>query len=208
MSSADPRIESAIRDHLAPVLRGDGFSGSGRTFRRTVDGWIHVVGVQGSRYGGEFAVNLALQPTSIPDVRGNTPDPEKITEELCEFRRRMSESEARQDMWWKHESTAESMGAALREAARTYETWGRTLLNEATAASSDLNAISPSAFAAGAFNFQGFGSTKCRMAFSLARLRMVQGLKAEARAFAVHALNEVGNATILKAEILAFLEGV
>lgn len=206
MSSAVPRIESAIRDHLAPVLRADGFMGSGRIFRRTIDGWIHVVGVQGSRSGGEFAVNLALQPTSIPDVRGNTPDPKKITEELCEFRRRMSESEASQDMWWKHKSTPESMAAAVREATRTYEMRGRTLLNEATSASSDLNAISSSAFTAGTFNFQGFGSTMCRMAFSLARLRMVQGLKSEARAFAVHALNNVGGASILKAEIQAFLE--
>src|SRR5262249_53569414 len=119
-SSAAPRLESAIRQHLAPQLRADGFAGSGRTFRRVVGGWIHVVSVQGSRYGGSFAVNLAVHPIGIPDLRGNTPDPKVITEELCEFRRRLSGSEDRHDMWWKHDSTTEGMGAAMREATAIY----------------------------------------------------------------------------------------
>lgn len=199
-------MESAIREHFAPVLREDGFAGSGRTFRRVVGGWIHVVSVQGSRYGGEFAVNLALQPTTIPDALGKTPDLKKITEDICEFRRRLSDSVARQDMWWKHDSTEQGMAAAVCEAAGTYRRTGRALLNDATAESSELNTLAPSTFAAGAFNFQGFGSTESRMAFALARLRRVHGLEADAHAFAIHALSQAGNASALKAQIRAFME--
>ena len=205
MNTATPRIESAIRDHLAPILRADGFSGSGRTFRRVVGDWIHVVNVQGSRYGGQFAVNLAVQPTAIPDVRGNTPDPKKITEELCEFRRRMSESEARQDKWWKHAPTAESMTEAMREAAAMYIQVGRRLLDGATTEDADLNTVSPAAFAGGNFNFLGFGSTECRMALALARLRRVQDQLTESQAFAAYALETVGSAAMLKAKIQALL---
>jgi hypothetical protein len=205
MSTATPRIESAIREHLAPVLRADGFAGSGRTFRRVVGEWIHVVNVQGSRYGGQFAVNLAVHPTTIPDVRGGAPDPKKITEELCEFRRRMSESEARQDKWWKHDSTAESMASAVHDAATTYVQVGRRLLDKATAEDADLNTISPAAFAEGNFNFFGLGSTECRMALALASLRKAQGRLAESQAFAAHALQTVGSAAFLKAKIQALL---
>ena len=95
------RLESALRAYLVPVLREDGFSGSGRTFRRTRDGWVHVVNVQGSCRGGQFAINLGLQPLAVFHVLGELPDPKKITEPLCEFRRRLSDSG--EDRWWTHE---------------------------------------------------------------------------------------------------------
>lgn len=206
MNASAPRLESAVRDHLAPFLRSDGFSGSGRTFRRKVGEWIHVVNVQGSRYGGQFAVNLAVHPIAIPDMRGDAPDPKKITEELCEFRRRMSDSEARQDKWWKHEMTTESMAAAVRDAAETYTRTGRKLLNEATAENADLNIVTPEAFSAGRFNFLGFGSTECRMALALARLRRTQGLLAQSQAFAALAIEHAGSASFVKALAQALIE--
>lgn len=55
MITATPRLETAIREHLAPVLRADGFRGTGRSFRRVVNGWVQVVNVRGSRYGDQFA---------------------------------------------------------------------------------------------------------------------------------------------------------
>jgi len=205
MITVASRIETAIREHLAPVLRADGFAGSGRTFRRVVGDWIQVVNVQGSRYGGQFAVNLGLQPSCIPDVKGNVPNPKKITVDLCEFRRRMSDSTSREDKWWKHDATDASTAAAVLDAARTYSQTGRSLLAEATADSADLNMVSVGGFAAGKFDFLGFGSAQCRMAFAMARLRKAQGLSAEAREFANHALACVGTASLLRAEIEAFL---
>ena len=114
MNAAVPKLETAIRAVLVPQLREDGFAGSGRTFRRAVNGCVQVVNVQGSRYGGRFAINLGLQPLAIPDVTGVFPDPRKISEPGCEFRRRLSSTGA--DQWWIHDSLAESMLAAPRDA--------------------------------------------------------------------------------------------
>jgi hypothetical protein len=150
-------------------------------------------------------VNLAVHPLAIPDVRGAAPDPKKITEELCEFRRRMSESTARQDKWWEHDSTAEGMAAAVQAATEVYLRAGRQQLDLATAEDADLNTVSQQAFAERRFNFVGFGSTECRMALALARLRNSKGMLAESRAFAAYALQKVSSASGLRAEIQALL---
>src|SRR5262249_40204830 len=125
MNSAKHRLEASIRTHLAPVLRADGFMGTGRYFRQTAEGLIQVVQVQGSQYGGKFAINLAIHPVTVPDVLGGRPDPDAIKVELCEFRRRLTESGS--DQWWEHEPTKESMDAAIEKAAAVYSTIGRRL---------------------------------------------------------------------------------
>jgi Domain of unknown function (DUF4304) len=201
MNTTAPRLEAAIKEHLAPELRADGFLGSGRTYRRALNGWLQVVNVQGSRYGGSFAINLAVHPLAIPDLRGNDPDPKKITEELCEFRRRLSETEGRSDTWWKHDNTAESMSAAMRAAAATYIQFGRPLLGKVTAESADLNTACAENLASHSFNFGGFGSTETRMALALARLRESQGKTKEASEFAEYGLSTAGSATIIRNEL-------
>jgi hypothetical protein len=185
-----PRLESSIRGHLSPVLKSDGFLGSGRTFRRLTGDFIHVVNVQGSRYGGMFAVNLGIQPRYIPDENGNSPDAAKIEEVLCTFRRRLSE--AGSDQWWKHEQSKESMDAAVRAAASVYTTAGRRLFSELSGPESPLHKVTPAQFEAGHYSFSGFSSTKVRMARSLALMRQSVGNLADARAFARIALANLG----------------
>lgn len=128
-----------------------------------------------------------------------------MTEELCEFRRRLSDSTARQDRWWKHDSTADSMAQAVRNAADTFTDTGRHWLEQAVRSGSDLNTVSAESFAAGRYNFFGFGSTVCRMALALARLRAAQGEIDESRAFALLGIIEAGSATLLKCELEALL---
>jgi len=196
-----PRLESSIKDHLSPALKSDGFFGSGRTFRRISGDYIHVVNVQGSRYGGMFAVNLGIQPRCIPDVLGNSPDATKIREELCEFRRRLSETMS--DQWWDHEGSKESMDAAVRAAASVYSTSGRRLFSELSGPESPLHKITPTQFEAGHHSFSGFRSTKVRMARSLALMRQSVGNLADASAFARIALANLGGAHALRAELEA-----
>ncbi|MFG6414594.1 DUF4304 domain-containing protein [Roseateles sp. DC23W] len=188
-----------MRDHLVPSLRADGFGGSGRTFRRVRHGWVHVVSVQGSRHGGQFAINLGLQPLSVFHVLGELPDPKKITEPLCEFRRRLSRDDA--DQWWIHEPTIESMNAAVQAANAIYETAGREMLSHVCRPESPFDLVSPGAFAAGDFDFRGFGSTKVRMALVLARLRRAQGRFAESARFAAIGLAGIGTAVALRHEL-------
>lgn len=194
-----PRLELALKEHLAPYLREDGFSGSGRTFRRLRDGWLQVVGVQGSRYGGQFAINLGLQPLSVVHVLGELPDPKKITDSLCEFRRRLAVDGS--DQWWSHGQSQESMNMAVKQAAAVYATTGRHLLAAVSGPQSPFESISPAAFAQSTESFLGFGSTQVRMALVLARLRREQDRKLESAAFAEIGLGGVGSAVGLRREL-------
>ena len=85
-----PAFRERLKIKLAPLLRGHGFSGSGVNFRRHVGDVIQVLNIQGSRYGGSCCVNLAVHLTFLPTVLGDAPDPKKITESLCEFRKRLA----------------------------------------------------------------------------------------------------------------------
>ena len=197
MSKATPRLESAVRDHLAPLLRDDGFVGSSRTFRRIVSDLIQVIQVQGARHGGRFAINLGIQPTSIPDVSGNPPDATRIKVELCEFRRRLSETGS--DQWWDHDGTRDSMSAAVQNAASLYAVTGRSLFTALSGPASPLHTVTPVQFETGQYGFSGFSSTKVRMARSLALMRQSQGNLADAGDFARIALANLGAASALRA---------
>jgi hypothetical protein len=197
--TAAPRLATAIRTHLAPCLGADGFAGSGSKYRRVVDGWVQVVSVQGARGGGSFAVNLALQPLAAPDILGNPPDQKRITEELCEFRRRLSEGGS--DQWWKHDGTEGGMNAAALAAALVYVNVGRPLLARVSGPNAPLNAVTAEEFDKGAYDFSGFGSTKGRMALILARLRRSQGRANDSAAFARVGLSQLGSAVALRREL-------
>lgn len=161
--------------------------------------WVQVLSVQGSRQGGSFAVNLAVHPLAIPDVMGNKPDPKKITEELCEFRRRLSESNA--DQWWKYDVSEESLLSAVREAVAVYRRIGSELFQRASNPHSGLHAVLAADFSTGAYDSAGFGSTKVRMALALARLRKSESNLEQAKAFAAYGLMHVGGATLLRREL-------
>jgi hypothetical protein len=193
-----PRLESAIRAAFAPLLRNDGFAGSGRRFYKCSGPWIQIITVQGSRYGGSFAVNLGIHFASAPDVGGNQPDPKKMNEAHCEFRRRLSESDA--DMWWKHEADQASMLSAVQSAASMYSRLGPRYFELACAA---LNAVTPEALASGNYDLQGFGSTKVRLGLALSRIRKLEGSADDSRGFAVYALEHAGSAGFLKTELQA-----
>jgi hypothetical protein len=194
-----PKLETAIRTHLAPILRSDGFAGAGRTFRRVLWDWVQVINVQSSRSVGSFAVNLAVHPLALPDLRGNQPDPKKINEELCEFRRRLSDKNT--DQWWKYENTEASMIKAVSEAGEVYINFGRPLLARVSGPDAAMNIVVAADFAEGRFDFGGFGSTRARMALALSRLRRTQGRVSEAVSFATLGLANVGSAVALRREL-------
>jgi hypothetical protein len=161
-----------------------------------VGGWIQVVNVQGSRFGGQFAVNLATQPLRIPDVLGGTSDPSVITQELCEFRGRLSAFGT--DQWWSHDATTESMDAAVASAAAVYLERGRSILGKLAAPDSPLELVTAANLASGNFNFFSLESTLVRMCLALARLRKVQGRVAESQDFARLGLSNLGRAETLR----------
>jgi hypothetical protein len=192
------RIETIIKVHLAPTLRAEGFTGSGRTFRRIRNGQIHVVNIQGSSYGGQFAINLAIQPIAIPDVLGNEPDSKKIVERVCEFRRRLSESGA--DQWWSYDDLA-SLEQAMSDATKVYEEYGRPAFEAMSMLPSPLDTITVEQLAEGPLGLNGFGTTNVRLALILARLREAEGRIFDAVSFAVYGLEHAIKAFGLRSEL-------
>lgn len=201
MTEATPRLETAIREHLAPLLRADGFKGSGRRFHRTVGPWIEVLTVQGSRWGASFCVNLAIHYAAAPDVVGAPCEPGKMTEAHCEFRRRLAE--ANTDQWWEHGADAASMSTAVRAAAELYVRKGRDYFSQARRA---LEELTPLDLVDGRFDLCGFGSTATRTGLALARIRQIEGNTEASRGFARFALENIGSAVALKRELRALAE--
>ncbi len=197
-STAQPRLESAIRKGLAPVLRADGFKGSGRRFHKEVGPWLQVLTVQGSKWSGSFAVNLGIHHTREPDAIGNPVCPGKMTEASCEFQRRLSEDKT--DQWWDYEANEEAMLAAVCSVSDLYIRRGREYFSSAIKA---LDSITPESLVAGAFDFQGFGTTKVRLGLALARIRKIEGKGEQSRAFAAYGLAHLGSASALRAELTA-----
>jgi hypothetical protein len=143
-------------------------------------------------------VNLGLHFASAPDPAGDPPDPKRMNEAHCEFRRRLSESNA--DMWWKHETNQASMLAAVESAAAVYAGHGRTYFDLAITA---LTSLTPEALASGNYDLQGFGTTKVRLGLALARIRKLEGRTQESRGFASFGVQHAGSAGFLKPELLA-----
>jgi hypothetical protein len=192
------RIETIIKAHFAPTLRAEGFTGSGRTFRRTRNGQIHVVNIQGSSYGGQFAINLAIQPIAIPDGLGNPPDSKRIVERACEFRKRLSESGA--DQWWSYDDLA-SLEQAMNDARKVYETYGRTAFESMSMPHSPLDTITVEQLAKAPLDLNGLWTSNVRLALILARLREAEGRIFDAVSFAVYGLDHATKAFGLRSEL-------
>jgi hypothetical protein len=135
----------------------------------------------------------------VSDVLGNPPHQKKITEELCEFRRRLSETNS--DQWWKHDGTEDSMNAAALAAAGVYVKFGRPVLERVSGSNASLNVVTADEFERGLFDFYGFSSTKVRMALTLARIRRSQGRASDSAAFARVGLAHLGSAVALRREL-------
>jgi Domain of unknown function (DUF4304) len=200
-------LAKAIQSQFAPTLRRDGFSGTSKRYWRVLGGQCHVVEVQGSRYGGKFAVNMGIQPLSVPLRSGGAPEPKCIRDVDCLFRRRLAVQ--RGDQWWDYQPSQLSMDAAARDACAVYEQVGRGQLEFLAQPNSPIDTLTPEAFAAGTFDFKGFGNTVVLTAWALAHMRKATGKNADARGFAEIALKEIGDGlggSSLKAELRKLLE--
>ena len=94
------RFRHLLKRDFFPLIRADGFKGSGTTFRRVNDHRIDIINVQGSRYGGKCCVNVATHYLFLPSEGGSEiTDQEKFKEYHCTFRDRLHEP-TEGDHWW------------------------------------------------------------------------------------------------------------
>lgn len=78
-----------LGQRLFPVLRGQGFQGSGQTLRRIDGPLIHVFNVQGASGGKACYLNLGAHLAFLPAEGGGAVAPEALEESYCVFRDRM-----------------------------------------------------------------------------------------------------------------------
>src|ERR1043166_3138653 len=123
MTAGSPSLAKAMQAKFAPSLRRDGFSGTGQRYFRVVGGQCQIVEAQGSRSGGKFAINLGIQPISGPFRSGHVPEPKRMREMECMFRRRLAAQEG--DQWWDYEPNQASIDMAVSEACAVYEKVGK-----------------------------------------------------------------------------------
>lgn len=202
-------MAKAMQAKFAPSLRRDGFSGTGQRYFRAVGGQCQIVEAQGRRSGGKFAINMGIQPISVPLCSGDVPDPKRMREMECMFRRRLAAQKG--DQWWDYESNQASIDMAVSEACAVYEQVDKHQLDGMAEPTSSINTVTAEAFAARAFDFNGFGNTGIMMAWTLAQMRKATGNNAEAGEFARVALEEIGDGaggSGLKAKLRALLAAV
>lgn len=78
-----------LTQHLFPVLKAEGFQGSGQTLRRIDGPVIHVFNVQGASGGKACYLNLGAHLDFLPPEGGSPVAPDALEESHCVFRDRL-----------------------------------------------------------------------------------------------------------------------
>ena len=78
----------ALSKQFYPILREEGFKGSGNTLRRINDPVVHVFNVQGSLSGNRFYLNLGAHLLFLPNPGGVFPTAKTLKEYQCLFHER------------------------------------------------------------------------------------------------------------------------
>lgn len=199
-----PNLSDAIRRLLAPTLRADGFTGSGRNFRRNHTDWIIVLSVETSRSGSAFALNVGFQPKFAPDSLGKEVDPKKIKVQLCEFRRRVFTPDI--DVWWQFEADLESMDSALRSAADAYVQQVRPLTRALCGEQSPFAVVELDRFSVEALGFGQFDTNEGRLALAISRYHYSRDNWLRAQEFAKLGLQYVGISVGLQRDLENLIE--
>jgi hypothetical protein len=200
-----------VRDHFfetlrvgfAPLLRSEGFRGSGRTFRRTRGEFLHIVNIQGSRHGDRCSVNLGVHLSFLPLLGGGGPlDPARIRECECEFRARLV-LPGESDRWWPYGTVEEDSTASARDLIDLYSSEGRKHFERASAFPEPFASITPEDLERGDLSLLPGRTTAVRACLAMARISRHCGSRELARRFADIGLSRVGSAAALRAELEA-----
>ena len=145
-------------------------------------------------------MNVGLHLTFLPIWSEELPNPSKIKEIDCEFRRRVAPDGAH-DYWWEYGNTSESAQRSARHLIATYFAGGEDRFQRFTTIESITNMCPIEFLKAEPPVFKSdllFGPiTISRMALAMARIHEHIGNRTLARQFAEVGLAKVGNAKAL-----------
>lgn len=203
------RFQDALGRTLLPMLRADGFTGSGQTMRRLITPVIQVINIQGSRYGGSCCVNLGLHLQFLPTSLGEVPKFKTFTEPLCWFRRRLAQ-ENESDHWWEYGSSEAEACSSASDLVATYSERGAPHFARWTEFPGRFLEVTVERLAQGDHGCLPARLTAVSAALAMARIHAHLANADLARAFASFGLANLGRATGLTSgfdEVLSRIGG-
>jgi hypothetical protein len=195
------RFHQLLKHDFSPLLRADGFKGSGITFRRIQGDRIDVINVQGSRSGGQCCVNFATHFLFLPsEGGGQVTDPKKFRECDCTFRDRLHE-ETESDHWWTYGPNDAEAEASLANLLDLYKRRGALFFRKFEPFPDVFERITAVEMDAGDFSKMPAAMTGVYAALTMARIMRHLGRHQKGREFAEVGLRRLGHAVGLKAEL-------
>ena len=204
---AKARFHQAVEEVVYPMLRQEGFRGSGPTLRLFREDIVQVFSFQNRREGGSSCVNLGTHPLFLPSPSGRISEPwDRVEEHSCEFRRRLA-PEGQVDRWWSHEGTGEEITHRAKEILDLYLSVGRRFYARAVDLRGLLSSITPADVSKGDLSWYPGNSTAVRAALTLARLCVHFGRPDSAAVFARVGLEKCRLAVSLRPEFRRIING-
>jgi len=169
-----------LAKHLLPVLRAEGFRGSGATLRRVAAPLVHVFNVQGSS-GGERCYLILGAHLSFLSAQPLVPD--KLLEYECAFRARLNPPEEAA-LGWSYGGSATAAEAMALAAVDVWRSQGRAFFA--------AYAVYPASFAT---LVEGFSPHTAHPAASLTMAKVAKqlGERERAKAIAMSAIQQVSS---------------
>lgn len=200
------RFHQLLKRDFSPVLRADGFKGSGNTFRRIKGDRIDVINVQGSRYGGKCCVNLAAQYSFLPSMGGGrVADPKNLKEYECTFRDRLRE--ATEDHWWSYGATDAEGEASVASVIDLYKRRGAFFFGKFEPFPEVFERVTAAQLDVGDLTKLPSAVSVVYAAVTMARIMKHLGHREKCREFAEVGLRHLGRAVGLKAELERLRDG-
>ena len=195
------RFHQLLKRDFSPLLRADGFKGSGNTFRRVKGDRIDIIGVQGSRSAGQCCVNLAVHYSFLPsEGGGRVTDPKKFKEYDCTFRSRLHEA-TEGDHWWTYGVSDADAEASLSDLIDMYKRRGALFFAKFEPFPDVFGRMTPADIDAGDLSKMPAAMTLPHAAMIMARIMKHLGRAEKCREFAEAGLRHVGRAAGLQWEL-------
>ena len=196
------RFHQLLKRDFSPLIRADGFKGSGNSFHRVKGDRIDVINIQGSRYGGECCVNLAAHFTFLPSAGGSgVTDPKKFKQSHCVFQERLQEATDKGDHWWSYGGNDAEAETSLADLVDTYERRSSLFFAKFDPFPDVFERITPRDIDAGDLSKMPAPLTVPYAAMILARIMKHLGRREKCREFAEAGLRQVGRAFIVQSEL-------
>jgi hypothetical protein len=181
---ARKRFDEYLNRDFFPILRAEGFKGSAGRLHRFNGDAIHVIQVQGSSFGGQCCVNLAVHVAFLPTAGGGTmTEGRKLKEYECEFRLRLCEKNE-WDHWWEYGDSDRAAAANVASLVDTYRRRGPLFFDRFTPFPDVFLKIDPSKLDVGKVSTFDAWISVPHMALTLARIMHHLGDRRKCRRFA------------------------